>query len=156
MTIEGAFTQIAWLQNNYIKQYPMNLSEERIKGMAEQFMDSYGTYTDAEVMEAYKYFLNERKEPPVISEVRSRLVYQRNSKVDPLEQAITQKTLQRYEKPDEIVYRTGIPGRMMHRQAISHFLQDYAAGDIKGGSEYYYRAFPEVEFVPIGADLRGG
>lgn len=155
MTYEGAITQVAWLQLNYSRQYSPNMEVDRIKALAEQFRISYEGYSDEEVAAAYMEFLNERKDPPAISEVRSRLIYRKNNSSDMSEREISQRIIKvvSYKPPCEIVVRDGVKGYMMHREAIQKFWEDQRAGTSKGGSEYYYTVYPKKEFVPIGTDL---
>lgn len=157
MTIDGAITQVAWLMNNYPRQYPANMAADRISAMAEQFNDSYSDYTDSEVHDVYKEFINERKDPPAISEVRNRLLYRKNNRSDAQERELSRKIIaaETYKRPDDLQIRNGIKGRMMHREAIEHFMVDNAAGALRGGSEYYFNAYPAVEFVPLGTAPKG-
>lgn len=151
MTREGTFTQLAWLQNNFPRQYPPGMAAERITILCDQFADSYRLWTDAEVMAVYKAFINEQKEPPAISEVRARLQDLRRGKGAEAERELSRQIMRRYEKPDDIVEHNGVRGRWMHREAIDAFIRDFNAGVHRGGSEYYCTAYPQLTFEPLKA-----
>lgn len=151
MTREGTFTQLAWLQNNFPRQYPPGMAAERITILCDQFADSYRLWTDAEVMAVYKAFINEQKEPPAISEVRARLQDLRRGKGAEADRELSRQIMRQYEKPDDIVEHNGVRGRWMHREAIDAFIRDFNAGVHRGGSAYYYAAYPKTVFEPLKA-----
>ena len=152
MTREGTFTQLAWLQNNFPRQYPPSMAEERITILCDQFADSYRLWTDAEVMAVYKVFINEQKDPPAISEVRARLQDLRRGKGAEADRELSRQIMRRYEKPDDIVEHNGVRGRWMHREAIDAFMADMRANCLKpGGWRTYYELYPKKVFEPLKA-----
>lgn len=156
MTMMGAMTQVAWLQNNYPRQYPDTMPGERITLMVNQYLEIFPEYSDEDVMEVYTEFIKESRFPPAINEVIDRLKRNESRKAAVIEREISKKIIERetYKRPDDIIVVNGVRVRMLNREAVRHFMEDLAAGGTKGGGDYYFRRYPKVEFVPLGTDLR--